>query len=121
MGHFGQIEYIDLADCVHSGLYRVRSQHFAVAVFNKETSGFIGIQSKHGNEMPFSEMHYDHNKWFGNALPLELLEMCSLTSLHSGSPIQSVWIINQELLDYLREAEAKYLQPSSSQPALEAS
>lgn len=55
-------------------VYRLQSRNLVVGVWNQETSGFIGIREKFGDEYLFTEYHWDFSTTYGTARPLEKID-----------------------------------------------
>lgn len=86
---------IPLTDCKHGGLYRLSSRNLLLGVFNKNTSGFVGIREKFGDHYLFTEFHWDTSAPFGTVRPIELLEM------YPDEPNESIY--DKVTEEYLRE------------------
>jgi len=67
-------KFIALEACKDRFLYRLNSRNLGLGVFNKKTSGFVGIREKFGARYLATEYHYDTGAPYGTARPLEELE-----------------------------------------------
>lgn len=72
------------SECVHGGVYAIRSRNLSFGVWNSNTLGFVGIREKFGSEYLFTEYHYDTGGSFGTARPVVLVETCPIEDLAEG-------------------------------------
>lgn len=78
------MDHIDLADCKHRYLYRLKSRNLLFGVFNESTNGFVGIREKFGDRYLFQEYHWDTGPPFGTVHPVEELGFCPYDDLSEG-------------------------------------
>lgn len=97
-------DYSKLDQCVHGGVYRIRSRNLSVGVFNEKNNGFIGIREKFDSLFLFTEFHYDIGEPFGTVMPDELIEMLpkgiEVEEGHVGET-SAVFVSNIALFEYL--------------------
>ncbi len=100
-------EYIALGDCIHGGIYRLHASSFSVGVFDNTLSAFVGIREKLGKEYLFVEYHWDMDAPFGTAQPYLLLEICPIADLSTGRRLNSEYLSNTALFNYLEAVVAR--------------
>ena len=100
MGFVANVEeYIPLEECKHSGLYRLYSRNFSLGIYTEKKKGFIGIRQKFTMIYLFTEFHWDADKTYGTAKPIEFLEWCPF---YVGEK-------NDKLFEWLKERNEHYL------------
>ena len=103
--------YIKLEDCKERHVYRIHSRNLSVGVF--DTTAFIGIRSKFGEEFLFGEFHWDTGPPFGTVRPIE--EIGALPNHIQVDDAGS----NHDLFQYLKELtadpDAQASEPESEQ------
>ena len=71
-------KYINIENCKHGFVYKIKSRNLKYGVFNYENAGFVGIRTKFSSRYLFCEYHYDNGHPFGTVFPLE--ELCEIPS-----------------------------------------
>lgn len=70
---------IPMSDLKNGYLYKIKSRNLILGVWDEKKKGFVGIREKFGSRFLFMEIHWDADKHFGTAKPLEELEECPIS------------------------------------------
>jgi hypothetical protein len=68
---------IPLNECKHGYLYSIKARNLDAGIFDKNSSGFLGIRSKFGDEFLFEEYHVDMGPPCGTVTPQKCLKKCT--------------------------------------------
>lgn len=93
---------IEMPDCKHGYVYRLRSRNLSIGVYDEAEKGFIGIREKFRHKFLSTEYHWDTGAPHGTASPVEELEKLPAGLIPD--------LDSHELHRWMLEAEARYFK-----------
>ena len=97
----GRLPYLPVEDLKPLYLYRLHARNASWGVWNPERKVFVISRFKFKDNFLCSEVHWDLDKHFGTAKPLEELEKTPFT-------LQDLKDRSEKVLDYLNNFDSKY-------------
>jgi len=97
----GRLPYLPVEDLKPLYLYRLHARNASWGVWNPERKVFVISRFKFKDNFLCSEVHWDLDKHFGTAKPLEELEKTPFT-------LQDLKDRSEKVLDYLNNFDPKY-------------